>query len=463
MVSFFRMKKTNWKDHLLASLIVSLLSISSSASYSTSIAFAADNQTVDVDPSPNPSSAKNFAQSSNQKQNSTTKPDTTEMTDADCWKIAGENFGSFGTMSPSRIGKLFGSLRASKFEGCEWLGRNQTVTLDKDTTLNLSWGSLFLVDFIDEVVLAPNNLNTEELQSRRDKEFGEHDWENDTKYTYASGRNEDVYWKVLAANFQHLLGTKRKELRKLLGPERCSSKSLQTVDYKIGQQRLRFYFKNERVLFLQLATVMYTWPNGFKPEDLEWPMKAKLWPLFEEKIDRLLGAKSEDYRAMTATYKQEKLPCPSRHQKLITALKLRTNTKDYWFLDDRMAATVAMESGLVSTIVFEPIQQFEDRQMPHSRIKASWLGSRPSNDDAVYTGAKRRDEATYWAAIKPNLRKLIGMKRQEILALLGPERCSSEAGKSIDYRVGNSRLRFFLRNDAVIGFELKNDMYLHDT
>jgi hypothetical protein len=110
-------------------------------------------------------------------------------------------------------------------------------------------------------------------------------------------------------------------------------------------------------------------------------MKAKLWPLFEEKIDRLLGAKSEDYKAMTASYKQEKLPFPSRHQNLITALKLRSNTKDYWFLDDRMAATVEMESGLVSTIVFEPIQQFEDHQMPHSRIKASWLG---------YTAKQRR-------------------------------------------------------------------------
>ena len=427
------------------------------------MAFAADNPTVDVDSSPKPSSAQRSTQSSNQNQNSTTKTDTAEMTDADCWKIAGENFGSFGTMSPSRIGKLFGSLRASKFEGCEWLGRNQTVTLDKDTTLNLSWGSLFLVDFIDEVVLAPTNLDAKELQSRRDKEFGERDWESDTEYTNATDRDADVYWKVLKANFQHLLGTKKKELRKLLGPERCSSKLLQAVDYKIGQQRLRFYLKNERVSFLQLATVMYEWPNGFKPRELEWPMKAKLWPLFEEKIDSLLGAKSEDYKAMTASYKQEKLPFPSKHQNLITALKLRTNTKDYWFLDDRMAVTVAMESGLVSTIIFEPIQQFEDHQIPHSRVQKGWVGTRPSDEDAVYTGAKRREEATYWAAIKPNLQKFIGMKRQEILALLGPERCSSEAGKSIDYRVGNSRLRFFLRNDAVIGFQLTNDMYLPDT
>jgi hypothetical protein len=385
------------------------------------------------------------------------------MTDADCWKIAGENFGSFGTMSPSQIEKQFGNLRASKFEGCEWLERNQTVTLDKDTTLNLHWGRLFLVDSIDEVVLAPTDLDAKELQSRRDKEFGEHDWESDTEYTHATGRDEDLYWKVLAANFQHLLGIKRMELSKLLGPERCSSKLLQTVDYKIGQQRLRFYFKNERVLFLQLATAMYEWPNGFRPRELEWPMKARLWPLFEEKIDRLLGARSEDYKAMTASYKQEKLPFPSRHEKLITAFKLRTNTKDYWFLDDRIAATVGMESGLVNTIVFEPIQQFEDHQMPHSRIKASWLGTRPSDEDAVYTGAKRHDEATYWAAIKPNLRKLIGMNRQEIANLLGPERCYSDAGKSIDYRVGNSRLRFFLRKDVVIGFELTNDMYLHDT
>lgn len=432
------------------------------------MAFAANNQTGDIDSFPNPSSAQssdqNSTQSSSQNQNPTSQQNTAEMTDADCWKIAGENFGSFGTMSPSRIGKLFGSLRASKFDGLSYCGpRNQTVTLDKETTLELSWTRTLGADFIDEVVLAPTNLDAKELQSRRDKEFGERDWENDNEYTYATCRNDDAYWKDITENFQNLLGTKRKELRKLLGPERCSSELLQTVDYKIGQQRLRFYFKNERVLFLQLATVMYEWPNCFRSRELEWPLKAKLWPLFEEKIDRLLGAKSEDYKAMTGSYKQEKLPFPSRHEKLITAFKLRANTKDYWFLDDRIAATVAMESGLVNTIVFEPIQQFEDHQMPHSQIKASWLGTRPSDEDAVYTGAKRRDEATYWAAIKPNLQKLIGMKRQEILGLLGPERCFSEAGKSIDYRVGNSRLRFFLRKDVVIGFELKNDMYLHDT
>jgi hypothetical protein len=430
------MSKINWKCRLLAPFIVSFLASSSS----TSATIAANNQ------------------------NSTSQQNTAEMTDADCWKIAGENFGSFGTMFPSQIDKLFGSSRASKFDGLSCFGpHNQTVTLDKESNLELSWARTIGRDFIDEVVLAPTDLDAKELQSRGDKEFGEHDWENDTEYTNATGRDEDVCWKVLAANFQHLLGTKKEELRKLLGPERCSSKLLQTVDYKIGQQRLRFYFKNERVLFLQLATVMYEWPNGFKPRDLQWPMKAKLWPLFEEKIDRLLGAKSEDYKAMTTSYKQEKLPFPSRHQNLITALKLRSNTKDYWFLDDRLAATIEMESGLVSTIVFEPIQQFEDHQIPHSRVRKGWGATRPSDEDAVYTGAKRRDDATYWAAIKPNLQKLIGMKRQEILALLGPERCSSEAGKSIDYRVGNSRLRFFLRKDIVIGFELKDDMYLHDT
>jgi hypothetical protein len=63
--------------------------------------------------------------------------------------------------------------------------------------------------------------------------------------------------KFLRQTFNISLAQKRVKLSKLLGPERCSSKLLQTVDYKIGQQRLRFYFKNDRVLFLQLATVMY--------------------------------------------------------------------------------------------------------------------------------------------------------------------------------------------------------------
>jgi hypothetical protein len=136
---------------------------------------------------------------------------------------------------------------------------------------------------------------------------------------------------------------------------------------------------------------------------------------------------------------------------------------DKWQLDDRIVSIVFMQRGLVQSIDFEPIEITEDRKQTHGLVRIGWGSTRPSDKDAVYTGAKRRDEATYWAAIRPNLQKLIGMKQQEILALLGPERCSSEAGKSIDYRVGNNQLRFFLRKDTVVGFQLTNDMYLHDT
>ncbi|MFA6210553.1 MAG: hypothetical protein WC714_14080 [Candidatus Obscuribacterales bacterium] len=396
--------------------------------------------------------------------NQNTDHSTTEKTDAECWQIAAENFSSFGDLSTGRIEKLFGNSRATKTDFVEWRGpSHQTVTLDKNTSLEISWTSMFFNYFIDEIVLAPSNQDASEMQSRLDKEFGECDWENDSKYTNATCRDEDAYWKTLTTNLQGLLGLKKQQLIQLLGPERCSSKKMQTLDYKIGLQRLRFYFKNERVAFLQLATRMYDWPNGFGSRYLKCPVRAKLWPVFEAKIDKLIGARIEDYKISVSSCEQQKLPMPGRYEQIISAFKLRKDRPDYWFLDDRIAAIVSMDSGLIKRITFEPIQKFEDRQVPHGHAKKGWDEAQPSVSDDVYTGAIRRDEATYWAAIKPNLRNIIGMKRQEIIALLGPERCSFDAGKSMDYRIGNNRLRLFLENKVVIGFELTNDMYLHDT
>ncbi|MFA7340026.1 MAG: hypothetical protein WC028_24825 [Candidatus Obscuribacterales bacterium] len=414
------MSKTNWKCRLLAPFIVSLIA----CSHSTSMAFA------------------------------------TEKTDADCWQIASDRFGRFGTMFPSQVEDLFGSSRVTKEkEPGPYKESEQVVRLDKDTILDLTATRTLL----DEISLLPANQDSIQIHRRFAKDDREQDWESDAEYTYAPRSEENIYWATIRSRLRNFIGLDKDELRELLGPERCSSESLQTADYRIGCQRLRFYFTNKRVAFLQLVTDKYKPSSIFKTERLHGATNDELWPLFKEKIDQLLGAKTEDYKAMMNSYKLEKSSTSHENLPLPISVKLSRHASDCWFLDDRIFASVSMQSGLVSTIVFEPIHIAEDRKLPHGLARTGRGSTRPSDEDAVYTGAKRRDEATYWAAIKPNLRKLIGMNRQEIANLLGPERCYSDAGKSIDYRVGNSRLRFFLRKDVVIGFELTNDMYLHDT
>lgn len=431
------MNKSNWKNHLIASLIASLLASSSSGSYSTFMAFAADNQ----------------------KQNSTNQQNTSEMTDADCWKIAGENFGSFGTMLPSTIEKLFGSSRVTNDNKASWEGMSyQHVRLDNDTELELSR----TIRLIDEISLIPTNQDTKAIHLRLNDEF-EYDWQSDTEYTYASRPSDDQYWAVVKTNFKNLLGNTKEELKKLLGPERCSSELKQTVDYRIGNQRLRFYLNKDRVSFLKLITDKYGKENWFLSKVTPAKPHPELWPIFQTQIDRLPGMTSEQYESLVQNSREKEAANSKSAQSSSNRQRQRDYKMDKWQLDDRIRSTVLLQRGLVQSIDFEPIEIAEDREQAHGLVRIGWDDSRPSHKDAVYTGAKRRDEATYWAAIKPNLRKLIGMKKPEILALLGPERCSSEAGKSIDYRVGNSRLSFFLRKDTVVGFQLTNDMYLPDT
>ncbi|MFA6210563.1 MAG: hypothetical protein WCT03_18860 [Candidatus Obscuribacterales bacterium] len=453
------MNSANWKKHLLDSLTLASIAIFSDNSF----AIAVDSKTAELDSTTNQSAAKSSIQDASQIS---IDKDNDEKTDAQCWQIVVDNFASLTRMTPKQIQELFGTARTTIEKDVDsTIFQHENVLLDKNTVLKLSSGLMY----VDEISLMPSTSDPKTINRRLDKEFGAHDWENDSVYTYAPRKQEDYYWAILKANLKVFLGMKKDELITLLGPERCSSQLRQTLDYRVGCERLRFFLVNDRVAFLQRVTGIYEKPGLFKQEVLPAPVTVNLWPIFEDKVDTLLGLNKEAYqRAMNISKTEIPLTIdPHKTQRSFTTIRSfvpqRLNGEQFWYLDDRIRASVSMESGLVNRIVFEPWQIAEDRALPHGAAETGWGALRPSGVNAVYTGAKRRDEATYWTAIKPNLRKLIGMKKQEIVALLGPERCFSEAGKSIDYRIGINRLRFFMRNDAVIGFVLTYDMYLHGT
>jgi hypothetical protein len=83
--------------------------------------------------------------------------------------------------------------------------------------------------------------------------------------------------------------------------------------------------------------------------------------------------------------------------------------------------------------------------------------------NTIWTGAKRKSEKEYWKIIKANLDKFIGMSGDEIIALLGPERCSSKPRNFIQYRIGDAGLTFFLKAGKVHKFKFKSDAYIPGT
>lgn len=86
-----------------------------------------------------------------------------------------------------------------------------------------------------------------------------------------------------------------------------------------------------------------------------------------------------------------------------------------------------------------------------------WLGS-GIDKQTVWTGVARKKSSVYWSIIKANVDKFIGMNSAQIISLLGPERCAAK-GVFIDYRIGNTRLRFCLKDDKVISFTFEADRY----
>lgn len=83
--------------------------------------------------------------------------------------------------------------------------------------------------------------------------------------------------------------------------------------------------------------------------------------------------------------------------------------------------------------------------------------------EAIWTGAKRKDEKEYWSIIKANLDKFIGMSGDEIVALLGPERQSSKPWSYVQYRVGDAGLTFYLKDGKAQKFKFKSDVYIPGT
>lgn len=79
--------------------------------------------------------------------------------------------------------------------------------------------------------------------------------------------------------------------------------------------------------------------------------------------------------------------------------------------------------------------------------------------DDVYTGAPPKEAKEYWTIIKANLDKFIGMNKENVIALMGPERCASKDGLTLDYRVGDDRFRLYFEEEKVSELQLRKRVY----
>ncbi len=101
--------------------------------------------------------------------------------------------------------------------------------------------------------------------------------------------------------------------------------------------------------------------------------------------------------------------------------------------------------------------------MTHCGTGATYDSSFDQGPDTVWSGAKRKEEKEYWKIIKANLDKFIGMSGEEVIKLLGTERCSSKSNNFIQYRIGDAGLTFYLCEDKVQIFSFKSDTYIPGT
>jgi len=168
------------------------------------------------------------------------------------------------------------------------------------------------------------------------------------------------------------------------------------------------------------------------------------WPIAKANIEKFLsmnGAAIADLFGSTTTYE---LPC-------------KIDINDRIFLQFYNRKSLPIRDFYIS------LTESTQRQYVSFNHRATGGFDLREGPGTIWTGAKRKSEKGYWKIIKANLDKFIGMSGDEIIALLGPERCSSKPRNFIQYRIGDAGLTFFLKAGKVHKFKFKSDAYIPGT
>lgn len=84
---------------------------------------------------------------------------------------------------------------------------------------------------------------------------------SDDIYTGAKPKETAEYWTIIKANLDKFIGMNKANVIAIMGPERCASTDRKTIDYRIGDDRFRLYFIDDKVSELQLCKRVYDPPG----------------------------------------------------------------------------------------------------------------------------------------------------------------------------------------------------------
>lgn len=84
---------------------------------------------------------------------------------------------------------------------------------------------------------------------------------SDDIYTGAKPKETAEYWTIIKANLDKFIGMSKANVIALMGPERCASDNESTIDYRVGEDRFRLYFTDDKVSELQLCKRVYDPPG----------------------------------------------------------------------------------------------------------------------------------------------------------------------------------------------------------
>lgn len=159
------------------------------------------------------------------------------------WKIAKENVDKFAAMDYKARAALFD-------RNPVWYECN--IDMDDNTALRFyrnCWDGEF--SFLPQS--APSMAGSYGL----DPNYEHPQVKSETVYTGAKRKDEKEYWSIIKANLDKFIGMSSAEITAVLGPERCSSKPWNRIDYRIGDAGLTFYLKDDKVEKFRFKSNVY--------------------------------------------------------------------------------------------------------------------------------------------------------------------------------------------------------------
>lgn len=170
------------------------------------------------------------------------------LANRDNWKIAKANVDKFFNLNDQTIAELFDYKPDKCFQN--------TIDLDENTSLQVQ-RSLSRPVTVFAFVPSNKSLFNDIWAGEGVKGGFSLNKPPDTIWTGAKRKDEKEYWPIIKANLDKFIGMSSEEIKALLGPERCSSKPWNRIDYRIGDAGLTFYLKDGKVEKLRFKSNVY--------------------------------------------------------------------------------------------------------------------------------------------------------------------------------------------------------------